>query len=205
MCELFSKIFFFLIINYENYIVGDRIIARAFKFERARGRARSAISAAPRLADMSMVGEGVAADFRAVATVRANGASRAGWSVTGVWYVHARATDAIQPTCEEACVRSVLSWRSRESRPTAFSSQPDVCESQEHGAWFPTRRRRRRRRRQRWQLWRCDGAVQTGAGLFGVAARDRCSRRVRRQSRWVTPWISHKHATCVSYYVRGCR
>lgn len=30
-----------------------------------------------------------------------NGVSRAGWSVTRVWCVHARATDAIQPTCEE--------------------------------------------------------------------------------------------------------
>lgn len=55
-----------------------------------------------------------------------------------------------------------------------------MSESQEHGARFPTRRRRRRRRRQRWQ---CDSEVQTGAGLFGVAVRDRRSCRVRRQSR----------------------
>lgn len=107
----------------KSHLVGDRMIARAFEFERARDRARSSVSAAPRVADASTAGVGVAADFRAVATVGASGGSRVGWSVTRVWCVHARATDAIRPTCEEACVRErvvmTFAWVCEQRRSAA--------------------------------------------------------------------------------------
>lgn len=190
----------------KSHLAGDRMIAHAFEFERSRDRARSGVSAAPRVGDASTAGVGVAADFRAVATVGASGGSRVGWSVTRVRCVHARATDAIRPTCEEACVRGARCHDVRVIPRAASISSESGSEP------CPSLRNMARDSRRVVD----DGG---GGGGSGGGATVRCKLLVlsvlllaivlpaayadsqgesRRQFLIV-------HATCVSCYVRGCR
>lgn len=110
------------------------MIARIFKFERARGRACSAISAPPRLSPPCRRREWGSRPTselsRRSARTERNGVSRAGWSVTRVWCVHARTTDAIQPTCEEGvCDRSVCCHDVRVSRGQRRLGTSQPCPS----------------------------------------------------------------------------